>query len=120
MCLIVKMDLDDKRSFLLRICDAIGEAESALEGGDFAVAHGALRAAFNGFGTFYYHAKPIPARKTKLNKISNEIFEIRGELVDKIEYHHIKFDKVVDENCIYQRVEANRKLLEKYIKAWYN
>jgi len=113
------MDSGDKKSFLLRICDTLGEAKSALHMGNFGIAQGALRAAFNGFGWFDYHAQPLPARKTELSKLSEGVFKIRECLINGVETHRINLDIVVRNEEIYKRLGEARQVLLKYVSEWY-
>ena len=113
------MDLRDKKSFLLRICDTLGEAESALHSKNFALAQGALRAAFNGFGWFDYNAQPIPARKAELSELSEGVFKIRECLVNGVETHGINLNIVVENEKIYKRLGEARNVLLKYVSEWY-
>ena len=110
----------DERFLLLEVCKLFYDTEFALEKNDFAAAQGALRAIFNGIGGLVYTTPYLTDEgKRKLNVLNDFTFAIREDLVDKVEKHRIDLAKVVDENAIYQRLEGNRRLLEKYINDWY-
>ncbi len=110
----------DERFLLLEVCKLFQDTEFALKENDFAVAQGALRAIFNGIGWLVYTTPYLTGEgKKKLTGLNESVFKIRDGLVDKVEVHHIGLSKVVDGNKIYDRLEANKELLEKYINDWY-
>ena len=110
----------DERFLLLEVCKLFYDTEFALGEKNFPVAQGALRAIFNGIGWLVYNTPFLTDEgKRKLNVLNDSTFAIREDLVDKVEGHGIDLNKVIDEDFIYQRLDAGKRLLEKYTNDWY-
>lgn len=110
----------NERSFLLRICGLFDRTKSALEGRDFAVAQGALRAIFNSLGGFIYDTQYLTQeRKKELKELNDAVYKTREDLVNQVEVGRKDLGVVVKENKVYQKLDDIKENLEKCVDEWY-
>ena len=114
-----------EKSFLLEICDFINIAESVLEEkalqvGDFAVAQGVLRSAYNSLGELIYDSEYLSdTRKKLLVKFNNNISGIRDILLERLEEDNLDFAEAVSSYNLWGRVGSAKAALKRYIGYWY-
>ena len=106
--------------FLSRVGEMIDKAISNLKEEEFGVAQGALRAVFNGLSGLIHDSSYLSrGQKEQLGELNEQIFQLRDDLVRKVEVERTVLGEAVSSSKAYERLAQVKKTFTDYIDSWY-